>query len=70
MNDSDILTLLEGSEEYFGSYTFVKKESAVIKSDGIIISESSTMVEVISFGQRTLMEQDIFEEFDDNLSWL
>lgn len=70
MNDSDILTLLEGSEEYFGSYTFVKKESAVIKSDGIIISESSTVVEVMSFGRRTLMEQDIFENFDDDLSWL
>lgn len=70
MNDSDILTLLEGSEDYFGSYTFVRKESAMIKSDGIIIRESSTVVEVMSFGRRSLMEQDIFEEFDEDLSWL
>ena len=70
MNDNDILTLLEGSEEYFGSYTFVKKDSAVIKLDGIIISESSTMVEVISFGRRTLVEQDICEDFDGDLSWM
>lgn len=70
MNDNDILTFLEGSEDYHGSYKFVKQELAVIKSDGITIRESSTMVEVMPFGRRTLMEQDIFENFDDDLSWL
>ena len=70
MNDNDILTFLEGAEDYYGSYKFVKKDSSVITSDGIIISESSTMVEVMPFGRRTLMEQDIFEDFDDDLSWL
>ena len=70
MNDNDILTFLEGSEDYYGSYKFVKQKLSVIKSDGIVIRESSTMVEVMPFGQRTLMEQDIFEDFDDDLSWL
>ena len=70
MNNSDLLTLLEGAEHYYGSYKFVKKDSSVITSDGVSISESSTMVEVISFGRRTLVEQDICEDFDGDLSWM
>ena len=70
MNDSDILTLLKGAEDYYGSYKFIKSCSSEIKTDGINISESSTMVEVISFGRRTLIEQDVFEDFDGDLSWL
>ena len=49
MNDNDILTFLEGSEDYYGSYKFVKQKLSVIKSDGIVIRESSTMVEVMPF---------------------
>lgn len=70
MNDIDILTLLKGAEDYYGSYMFIKNCSSEIKTDGINIRESSTMVEVMPFGRRTLMEQDIFEDFDDDLSWL
>ena len=70
MNNSDLLTLLEGAEDYYGSYKFVKNDNSVITSDGVSLSESSTMLKVISFGRRTLVDQDTCQAFDGDLSWM
>lgn len=70
MNNIDVLSLIQGAVDYSVSYEVVKHTDSEIKSEEIVIQESYTVVEAISFGQRSLMAEDIIEYFDDDLSWL
>lgn len=70
MDDIDILQLIEGAETYSTSVKVVKRTDSVIKAGGAIITESSTIIESISFSQRTLKTEDIIEDYIDDLTWL
>ena len=70
MDDIDILSLIDGEEMFSASYEVFKRTSSVLSVGGITISESTTIVETLSFGERSLDIDDIDEEYDEDLSWL
>lgn len=70
MDDIDLSQLIEGAETLSTSVKIVERTDSVIKVDGVVIKETNTIMESISFGQRSLRAEDVIEDFIDDLSWL
>lgn len=70
MNDIDILSLLEGAESFSDTVEIIKRNDTIIKAGDLCIDESITVIESISFGQRSLNTEDIVEGYSADLSWI
>ncbi len=69
-DEIDVFSLIEGEEMLSTSYEVFKQASSIISVDGVVVSESTTIIESLSFGERNLNDEDIIEEYNDDLSWL
>ena len=70
MNDIDIISLLEGAESFSDTVEIIKRNDTIIKAGDLCIDESVTVIESISFGQRSLNTEDIVEGYSADLSWI
>lgn len=70
MDDLDVFSIIEGEEMLSTTYEVFKQNNSVIRVDGIVVRESSTIIENLSFGERSLEDEDIIEEYNTDLSWL
>ncbi len=70
MDDIDVFSLIEGEEMLSTTYEVIKQTNSEISADGIVVRESTTIIENLSFGERILENDDIIEEYNADLSWL
>lgn len=70
MNDIDILGLLEGAESFSDTVEIIKRNDTIIKAGDLCINESITVIESLSFGQRSLRAEDIVEDYSADLTWI
>lgn len=70
MNDIDILGLLEGAEFFSDTVEIIKRNDTIIKAGDLCINESVTVIESLSFGQRSLRDEDIVEGYSADLTWI
>lgn len=70
MDDIDVSQLIEGAETLSTSVQIFERTDSVIKTDGVVIKETTTIMESISFGHRSLRAEDVIEDFVDDLLWL
>lgn len=70
MNDIDILGLLEGAESFSDTVEIIKRNDTIIKAGDLCINESITVIESLSFGQRSLRAEDIVESYSADLTWI
>ena len=70
MNDIDIISLLEGAESFSDTVEIIKRNDTIITAGDLCIDESVTVIESISFGQRSLNTEDIVEGYSADLSWI
>ena len=70
MDDIDVFSLIEGEEMLSTAYEVIKQTNSEISADGIVVRESTTIIENLSFGERILENDDIIEEYNADLSWL
>lgn len=70
MDDFDFISLIKGEEMLSTTYKVSKRTNSIIRVDDIIVSESTTVIENFSFGERNLEDDDIIEEYNSDLSWL
>lgn len=70
MNDFDLLELMNGELMFSTTFEVHKHTDTLIVTDDVVINESTTIVESLSFGDRSLDVDDILEDFNEDLSWL
>ena len=70
MNDIDILGMLEGAESFSDTVEIIERDETFIKTGDLCINESVTVIENLSFGQRSLRAEDIVEGYSADLTWI
>ena len=48
----------------------IKRDETIIKTGDLCINESVTVIENLSFGQRSLRAEDIVEGYSADLTWI
>lgn len=70
MDEIDLFSLLDDDSMFSETYEIVKRSDSSLIFEDIVVNESITIVESISFGERILSVDEIIEEYKDDLSWL
>lgn len=70
MDEIDLFSLLDDDSMFSETYEIIKRSDTTLRFEDIVVNESITIVESISFGERNLIVNEIIEEYKDDLSWL
>ena len=70
MDDIDLFSLITGEEVISSTFKIKESKDSDLSAEGIVIVESTTIIENIPFGSRNLDEMNIKEIFIEDLTWL